>query len=379
MTARPARTDAVKRTRRETRPRARDPERRVVTHSRPPTSRARPSRVTSSAGIRSASTCATAASSPARKRASPAPRPRQRCGRRPSLGGDPTPPVPRSRGRSGGGSSRQRSSNAAGRSRSSRDLPAVTPRVRAPAGLDRNRPVPGGRNARDGEIAARVHEARAERGEQREDDRPRSPFPIPPRSSRTPGSKRDEETVYVHASARRHGPRIHGLARDTASKVRSYPAATRARARWDRTAHRFGCARRAPAPRPREAPGSARSIRSRSGGRARSSDRSARMPSRRRNSRSTDTKALTVSASGSVEEGLDVRPHRPEPVSFHHDVWVLVTGGVETIPQDFDGGAGADQDEFDGAAVAAAAVAAACALADSIAAIWRLRLFSSTR
>ena len=100
-----------------------DPERRVVTHSRPPTSRARPSRVTSSAGIRSASACATAASSPARKRASQAPRPRQRCGRRPSSGGDPTPPAPRSRGRSGGGSSRQRSSNAAGRSRSSRDPP----------------------------------------------------------------------------------------------------------------------------------------------------------------------------------------------------------------------------------------------------------------
>ena len=63
------------------------------------------------------------------------------------------------------------------------------------------------------------------------------------------------------------------------------------------------------------------------------------MPSRRRNSRSTDTKARTVSASGSASRrGLDVRPHRPEPVSFHHDVWVLVTGGVETTATD--GGAG---------------------------------------
>ena len=93
--------------------------------------------------------------------------------------------------------------------------------------LDRNRPVPGGRNAPRQRDARRVHEARAERGEQREDAIDRVALPDPPRSSRTPGSSAVRRLFTCTRPRADTGP-ASTASLGMSSKVRSYPAATRA-------------------------------------------------------------------------------------------------------------------------------------------------------
>ena len=191
-------------------------------------------------------------------------------------------------------------------------------------------------------------------------DRPRSHFPIP-RGRAVRRAPRRRELFTCTRPRADTGP-ASTASLGMSSKVRSYPAATRA-----------SCTVGSNRPPVRLRASSASSTTSRSSGLGSIDPLSFRRESSELGSKrviALEASELTLDRYEGpdrlrvrlgVEEGLDVRPHRPEPVSFHHDVWVLVTGGVETTATD--GGAGADQDEFDGAAVAAAAVAAACALA----------------